>query len=37
MSTLNEKFGEDLVVTKKRLEETRMLVNKELAGALKLI
>lgn len=31
MSTLNEKFGEDLVVTKKRLEETRMLVNKELA------
>ena len=37
MSTLNEKFGEDLVVTKKRLEETRMLVNKEIAGALKLI
>ncbi|CAH3141859.1 unnamed protein product [Porites lobata] len=31
MSTLNEKFGEDLVVTKKRLEETRMLVNKEIA------
>ncbi|CAH3195014.1 unnamed protein product [Porites evermanni] len=31
MSTLNEKFGEDLVVTKRRLEETRMLVNKEIA------
>ena len=37
MSTLNEKFGEDLVVTKKRLEETRMLVNKEITGVLKLI
>lgn len=37
MSTLNEKFGEDLVVTKKRLEETRVLVNKELAGPLKLV
>lgn len=34
MSTLTRKFGEDLVITKKRLEETRALVNKEIAGIL---
>ena len=32
MSTLNQKFSEDLVVTKKRLQETKELVNKEIAG-----
>ena len=32
MSTLNRKFSEDLVITKKRLEETRTLVDKEIAG-----
>lgn len=32
MSTLNRKFNEDLVITKKRLEETRTLVDKEIAG-----
>ena len=32
MSTLNRKFNEDLVITKKRLDETRALVNKEIAG-----
>ncbi|XP_068692298.1 uncharacterized protein C20orf96-like [Montipora foliosa] len=31
MSTLNRKFNEDLVITKKRLDETRALVNKEIA------
>ena len=32
MSTLNRKFHEDLGITKKRLEETRTLVHKEIAG-----
>lgn len=32
MSTLDKKFSEDLVITKKRLEETKALVNKEIAG-----
>lgn len=32
MSTLNKKFSEDLVITKKRLAETDALVNKEIAG-----
>lgn len=32
MSTLNRKFNEDLVITKKRLDETRALVDKEIAG-----
>ena len=32
MSTLNKKFGDDLLITKKRLEETKTLVNKEIAG-----
>lgn len=32
MSTLNKKFSEDLVITKKRLAETEALVNKEIAG-----
>ncbi|KAJ7376669.1 hypothetical protein OS493_033551 [Desmophyllum pertusum] len=31
MSTLNKKFGDDLLITKKRLEETKTLVNKEIA------
>lgn len=32
MSTLNRKFNEDLVITKKRLDETKALVDKEIAG-----
>lgn len=32
MSTLSKKFSKDLVITKKRLEETEALVNKELEG-----
>ena len=32
MATLSRKFSEDLFITKKRLEETRTLVNKEIAG-----
>jgi len=31
MATLSRKFSEDLFITKKRLEETRTLVNKEIA------
>ncbi|XP_015774029.1 PREDICTED: uncharacterized protein LOC107352207 [Acropora digitifera] len=31
MSTLNRKFNEDLVITKKRLDETKALVDKEIA------
>ncbi|KAL9975415.1 hypothetical protein ACROYT_G012576 [Oculina patagonica] len=31
MSTLDKKFSEDLVITKKRLEETKALVDKEIA------
>lgn len=30
MSTLSKKFSEDIVITKKRLEETEALVNKEM-------
>ena len=34
MSTLNKKFDKNLVITKKKLEETKELVNKEVAGTL---
>ena len=32
MSTLSKRFSEDLVITKKRLAETEVLVNKEIEG-----
>jgi len=32
MSTLSKKFSEDLVITKKRLAETEVLVNREIEG-----
>lgn len=34
MSTLNKKFDKNLVITKKKLEETKELVDKEVAGTL---
>ena len=37
MSTLNNKFSEDLVITKQRLNETKALVDKEIAGIQKFI
>ena len=37
MSTLNNKFSEDLVITKQRLDETKALVDKEIAGIQKLL